>query len=92
MLPLPRPRSSKLTTSAPALLTEALTVWNFAATAEAGLAMTTAATRAMTAMSTDLMTFMVVLPSWVRRPTPTRASHDGGGVDPGVLWRRDPVC
>ena len=40
MLPLPSPRSSKSTTRAPQLLTEVLTLWNFAATAEAGLAMT----------------------------------------------------
>ena len=40
MLPLPKPRSSKLTVSDPLLLTEPSALWNFAATADAGSALT----------------------------------------------------
>src|SRR6266511_2274129 len=80
MLSLPRPRSSKLTTRVPSLLTLEVAAWNFGASAQAAVA--SAKTATMVAVVTAILRkdARMVLPSvGVRARTGAGALHGAAG-------------
>src|SRR4029453_16981380 len=89
MFSLPRPRSSQLTTRAPALLTAEVAEWNFGASAEAVAAKTMAATNtvAITMIRRDLLMALLSLrdsEGSPNRSAPTRTLI-WVGAEPGRL-------
>src|SRR6266508_1595990 len=86
MLSLPRPRSSKLTTRAPSLLTLEVAAWNFGASAQAAVASAKTATMVAVVTAILRMDARMVLPSvGVRARTGADALHGAAGSPRPVL-------